>query len=113
MIKKLKSQKAETLIEALLSFLIVFMSMGLLSTSVLTATNMNKTTRALDEKYSSELQVAEARSEEGYTAKQVEVSIRFQKGLGVAERNKTIKVKLYGTDDSSFISYQYEEVSTP
>lgn len=111
--KKLKSQKAETLIEAMLSLLIVMLSMGLLTTCVMAATNMNRATRALDERHSAELRIAEGLVEEGYTTKDVYINIKFEKGVGNVERNKTIKVKLYGADDSSFISYQYEGVSSP
>lgn len=111
--KKIKSQRAETLVEAMLSLLIVMLSMGLLTTCVMAATNINEETRAMDEKYSTELQIAEGLMEEGYTAKEVFLSIRFEKGVGNAERNKSVKVTLYGADDSSFISYQYEGVSSP
>ena len=111
--KKIKSQRAETLIEAMLSLLIVMLSMGLLTTCVMAATNINKATRDLDEKYSTELQMAEGLVEDGYTAKDVYVKIQFEKGVGNAERNKTVRVKLYGADESAFVSYQYEEVSSP
>lgn len=113
MINKIRSQKAETLIEAMLSLLIVMLSMGLLTTCVMTATNINQATRTMDEEYSLELQVAEGHIEDGYIAKEVDVKIKFEKGVGNAERNKIVRVKLYGADDSAFISYQYKGVSRP
>ncbi|MBQ6843015.1 MAG: hypothetical protein IJO60_00070 [Agathobacter sp.] len=111
--EKLRSQKAETLIEALLSFLIVMLSLALLSTSVISAANINKETRKLDEKYSNELQVAEGHVEDGYTSEKIDLEIHFEKGIGVSERVKEVKVKLFGEKDSAFVSYQYEEVSGP
>ena len=51
--------------------------------------------------------------------KNVKRSIRIPKELHerlekiAKERNKSVKVNLYGADESAFISYQYEEVSSP
>lgn len=108
--RKLRQKKGETLIEALVSLLIVLLSVGMISTCLLTATNINMQTKEADETYNQQLQHAEGLiEEEGYEAEEVEVQIKFQSG-----DNKTVKVKLYGGKESSFAAYDYGiEVSEP
>lgn len=107
MMKKLRQNKGETLIEAMVSLLIALLSMGLLSTCVLAAANINADTRAADEKYNSELQTAEGLIEDGYTAEEVTVELRFQ-----SVETQTATVKLYGPEDSAFAAYDYEAEET-
>jgi len=104
MIKKLREKKAETLIEAMVSLLVVLLSMGMLSTTMLTATNINLQTREADEKYNNQLQHAEGLiEEEGYEVVEVEVELKFQ-----SVDSETVKVKLYGGEDSIFAAYDYQ-----
>ena len=94
MMKKIKQNSGETLIETLVSMLIAVLCMGLLCSSVMAATNINKKTRELDDKYASDLQRAEGyMSEDGYDYKKKET------------------VTLYGgaEEDSLFASYTLEE----
>lgn len=101
MIQKLKQNKGETLIETMISMLIAVLCMGILCTSVAAATNINKKTREMDEKYAKELRIAESRSAEAGTT-EGKVIIDFAE-----EADVEIDVILYGAEnaDSPYVSY--------
>ena len=101
---KLKAQSGETLVEVMLSLLISTIAIGLLFTSILTATRINQANKVADAKFYKELQMAETfLSEEGYEAKKIEIRIVFQ-----TAESKTLDVTRYGGDDGAFAAYTYE-----
>lgn len=107
--RKLKTQNGETLIEAMVSLLIALLSVMFLTTSVLTAANINKATREADEKFADELKYAEGRiAAEGKEVVQNEIWIDFQSVDDVR-----VDVDVYGGKDGMFISYEEMEVSEP
>lgn len=112
MIKKLRQKNGETLVETLFSMLIAVLSMGILCTAVMAATNLNAQTREMDETYSSQLQ--EVESLEGYTEVQ-NLVITFKSADGsIMKEQTTLEVTMYGDEDSAFLSYDYEpEEVTP
>lgn len=97
--RKLRQQTAETLIEAMVSLLVAMLSISLLFTSIMVATNINTMNREADEKYAEDLKQAE-----GYmtTPEDGNVVIHFSSG------DETIKVKIYGSKEGSFAAYRQE-----
>jgi len=107
--KKLKAQKGETLIEAMVSLLIALLAVMFLTTAVLTAANINKATREADEKFAEELKYAEGRIKEaGREIEQKELLIDFESLDDVR-----VDVEVYGGIEGLFISYDEMEVSEP
>lgn len=102
MMNKLKQQKGETLIETLVSMMIIVLTVAFLCTCVMSATNINKQTQDADKKYREELLAAESRSG---THEMRNVVVSFA-GAGLG--SQTVEVKVYGDADSDFISYDYE-----
>ena len=104
MLKKLRQKRGETLIEALLSMLIAVLAMGFLSTAVGAASKMNMTNEALDEKFATDLQNAEA-----YLtgAQEKNLTIEFDN-----EENPTVlTVNVYG-GTGTFASYLEKQEAT-
>ena len=56
---KLKQKKGETLVEALVSLLIIVLAMGLLSSSVMASAKINDSNRKMDEEFNEDLMRAE------------------------------------------------------
>lgn len=114
MIKKIRQKSGETLVETLVSMLIAVLSMGILCTAVMAATNLNNQTRAMDEKYSSELREVEGLDPNADTKTQL-LTIIFQSTDGsTLYQTTTAEVIMYGGDESAFLSYDYEpEGDTP
>lgn len=110
MIKKLKQQSGETLVESLVSLLVAVLSIALVASSILASTYINARTQQADDKYNKELQIAEGHmEEEGYASTEVEVTIAFSSGEKV-----TVEATLYGGENSDFSAYDYvKEVGTP
>lgn len=106
--RKLRQQSGETLIEAMVSLLVALLSMGLLCTSVLAATNINQATREADTRFDKELERAEKRiSEDGYEVQEdCTLLIEFD-----TLEPKMVDVDVYGGEESSLISYEEPEVS--
>ncbi len=103
MMKKLKTQLGETLVETLVAMLIAVMSMALLSTAVLTAANINKANRELDEQYAADLAEAEGQLEAvANTAFKLKINFEY----GTPKEIANDELKLYGS--GQFISYDYE-----
>lgn len=97
--KKLRSKKAETLLESLISLLIATLSITLLSTSVMTSARMNKMTRDADAAYAAEL--AHAEQKDLLVSDNHTITVRFDEG-GLGFRTTTVNV--FG--DGEFISYE-------
>ncbi len=107
MIKKLKSNSAETLIESLVAMLIAVLSMAFLTTSILTAANVNGATKNADRQYSINLQAAEGQKEGAYLGDiTLEISF-FKNGSTQITEKQTIEAKAYGRGE--FLSYDYNE----
>lgn len=106
--KKLRMQKGETLIEAMVSLLIALLAMMFLTTSVMASVNINKQNREADEAFAEELKYAESRiSTEGFEAESKELLVDFQ-----TVEDVRVDVTVYGGAESALISYE-EEVSEP
>ena len=104
-LKKIKSNKGETLIESLVSLLIAALSIAMLVSCILACSRINETNRKADEKYNKDLYRAEAAiSEEGYEKEAGSVTIDFE-----TTADKTVEVDLYGGEDGSFLTYKYKE----
>lgn len=110
MMKKLKQQSGETLVESLVSLLVAVLSIALVASSILVSAHLNAKTKEADEKYNKELQIAEGHmEEEGYASTEVEVTLAFASG-----DKATVHVTLYGGENSDFSSYDYiKEVEKP
>lgn len=67
MIKKLRGNSGETLIEAMVALLIAVLAMGLVSSAAITAAKINKSTRAADAEFAKELEAVEIHSAEANT----------------------------------------------
>ena len=110
--KKLREQKGEMLMESLVSLLVIVLSIGLLASCVMAATNINKQTRQMDEMYNAQLQAAEGRLAELEGVLNPQVTITFHSDdrvneLGGDRSAQHIDVTLYGGD--KFISYEQKE----
>ena len=107
--QKIQKQKGETLVESLVSILIGALSIAMLVSSILASAKMNASNREADERFNSDLLRAEAALEEtGYEATEVTVKINFN-----TLTDETKKVTLYGGEDGTFVSYEYETEETP
>ena len=104
--KKMKNQKGETLVEALLSLVIVLLSMGILTTAVLVAGNINKENRERDEAYAQQLYNAEAMAVP-MPDTNVKLHVQFHEGL--ADKSDDLDIVLYGGEENDFVSYEEKE----
>lgn len=107
MIKKLKQKSGETLMETLISMLIAILCIGLLSSAIMAATNINKQTRELDKKYSDELNAVEGRSDDVRKTSGT-IVITFKPSDGSSEYVKSATVTVYGEEDGAFLAYEYK-----
>lgn len=107
MIKKLKQKRGETLMETLFSMMIAVLCMGMLCNAVMAATNINRQTRELDEKYSDELNAVEGMADD-ITKTEKELVISFQPADGSPVYAENATVTVYGDEDSAFLAYDYE-----
>ena len=107
MIKKLKQKKGETLIETLFSLMIAVLCIGLISGAVTASANINRQTRELDKKYADELNAVEGMSD-GISTSEKDVVISFQPKDGSQSYTEEAKVTVYGDENSTFLSYDYE-----
>ena len=120
MIKKLKQKKGETLVETLFSLMIAVLCVGLIYSAVLSATNINSETRALDEKYNSELNAIEGMTYAEKGTEHVVIEFNFEykpTGEVLDEDNDQVdpnaktamaEVTVYGDEESAFLLYDYE-----
>ena len=120
MIKKLKQKKGETLVETLFSLMIAVLCVGLIYSAVIAATNINKETRALDEKYNSELNAIEGMTCTEISSEHVVIEFNFEykptgdvvdEDMDQVDPNATsaiTEVTVYGDEESAFLLYEYE-----
>ena len=110
--KKLRQNKGETLVETMLSLMIAVLSIGLIATAVMAATNINRKVGEMDEAYKQQLQAAECYETMPRT-QPLRITFRDKNGMSLID-TRTTTVEVYGEDDSAFISYCYEpEVESP
>ena len=113
MLKKLKKQNGETLIESLVSVLICVMAMTMLAGSMVATARINHTNREADKKYEEDLKCAEA-----YDTEEAETSSEKIQFIIKHEDSTTEIVEediiLYdnGTE-SSFASYKSNSITEP
>ena len=88
--------------------MIAVLCVGLIYSAVLSATNINKQTRALDDKYNSELNEVEGLSEDMKQLIPQNVVISFYVEDIEMEEPVEKPVIMYGDDESVFLSYEYE-----
>lgn len=98
MLKKLKKNNGETLIEALVALLIAVVSMSLVASASLAVAKLNEKNRKADKEFAEELEQAELYLSDEVLNKTI--TIEFTKGDPV---EKTVRV--YG-DGSRFASYR-------
>lgn len=102
MLKKLKSSKAETLLETLVSIMIAVMSVTLLSTAIMASTEINKTTKEADAVFAE--QVAQAELGTGEVFEDEKVTVQFEGGSRV-----DVTVDIYASGEGGtgdYISYK-------
>lgn len=99
MIKKLRKQNGESLIEVMVALLIAVLSMGMVATAAIAAAKINANTRAADIAFAEELQKAELYA--SITVDSKTLTIDFGEGNVIEET-----VSVYG-DGSKFASYRH------
>ena len=97
MMKKLKQNKGETLMEALISLAIAVLAVSLVASAALAAANINKNTRLADRRLAEELEAAET-----YSATHTSKTLKID---GIGATTQEITVDVYG-DGSNFASYK-------
>ena len=90
MIRKLKSNKGETLIETMVSLLIAVLAVGLVASATLAASKMNEDNREADQKFRSDLEKVETYVAEKEAKQMV---IIFEDGS-----HSIIDIDVYGRD---------------
>lgn len=105
--RKLKQNKGETLIETLFSLLIALLSMALLTSAVLAATNINHKLREADESFRSQLEEVECKEVEAESGK-IEISFYDPDGV-LVEELEPVDVAVYESSDGTFYFYEYEK----
>ena len=104
MMKKLKKNNGEALIETLVSLLIAVLAMGLVSTSVVAAANINEQNKQADRKYADELLEVETYATDAQT---MSLKITFDSESDLVDKEIYIDVNVYGKD-GTFASYRQE-----
>jgi Tfp pilus assembly protein PilE len=105
MIRKLKQNKGETLVESLIAVLIAVLAMGLVATATISAANINKSTREADAAYAEELEKAEIFVETTKETKKLRVKFNDNNAFLRINGNDYADVGVYG-DGSTFASYK-------
>lgn len=100
MIRKLRNNKGETMVEALIALLIAVLSLGLVSSATIAAANMNKIAKETDQKFAEEIQAAEIYSA---TPESKVLTIDFAEGIAA---DVSENVNVYGESTSNFASYK-------
>ena len=117
MIKKLKQKSGETLVETLFAMLIAVLSMSLLCSAVMAASNINMQTRELDEAYEDELNAVEGMDDSVKKSTNQSLVITFypdgQSSYSVyTSEIDGSSVTIYAEDDGEFLSYDYNRGGT-
>ena len=104
MIRKLKQNKGETLVESLVAVMIAVMAMTLVATATMAAAKINISTREADVAFAEELKGAEIFTATTIQTKQL--SVKLQNGaLLDINGSDYANVSVYG-DGSTFASYK-------
>ena len=98
--QKLRSKRGETLIEMLVSIVLLGLSVALMLTMVMTSTKITKITRTEDEKMMNELNFAEKQQQDAGVEKTVTITCTSGSSGSVP-----VTVNLYSESDSDLISY--------
>lgn len=97
--KKLRNKRGETLIEMLVSIVLLGLSVALMLTMVMTSTKITKTTRKEDIDMMAELSIAEEQLSKSGTSN---VTITCRSG---SSGNVPVTVDIYSKSGSDLISY--------
>lgn len=98
--QKLRSKRGETLIEMLVSIVLLGLSVALMLTMVMTSTKITKITRTEDEKMMNELNFAEKQQQDAGVEKTVTITCTSGSSGSVP-----VTVNLYSESGSDLISY--------
>lgn len=101
MIQKLRSNRGETMVEMLVSMLILTLSICLLVTMIVVSYQFDRQARELDKTYKDELSAAENPEGTGVDGK---VILNPKNSLGVLPQE--VAVKIYSKSDSDLKSYK-------
>ncbi len=109
LIQKLKSLRGETMVEMLVSMLILTLSICLLVTMIVVSYQFDRQARELDNKYRDELSAAEnfkEKSDDGnisYVTDDYDVVLRLN---DMDDNKQTVDVNIYSVPDSDLKSYK-------
>ena len=104
MIRKLKQNKGETLVESLVAVMIAVFAMALVASATISAANINKSTRESDVAYAEELEKAEIFTATTVETKKLRVELQNGALLDINGYDYA-DVSVYG-DGSTFASYK-------
>lgn len=102
-IRKLRSNSGETLVETMASILVFTLSSILLLSMIAAASKINYATKAADKQIAEELLVAEAQdsAEDGTVASDASITVSYQDDTLIC----TISVKQFSSGDDTLYSY--------
>ncbi len=102
MIQKLKSRQGETMVEMLVSMLILTLSICLLVTMIVVSYQFDRQARELDNKYRDELSAAE-----NFSGTSTPGTIKLKlDGVGASGGEVNVNVEIYSVTDSDLKSYK-------
>ncbi len=103
LMQKLQSNRGETMVEMLVSMLILTLSICLLVTMIAVSYQFDRQARELDEKYKQDLDAAENLT--GGSPTSGTIKLRLD-GVGASGGEQTINVNIYSNADSDLKSYK-------
>lgn len=103
MIQKLRSNRGETMVEMLVSMLILTLSICLLVTMIAVSYQFDRQARELDKAYKQDLAAAENFTDGFSTSGTIKLKLN---GVGASGGEQTINVKIYSNADSDLKSYK-------
>ena len=109
MIRKLKQQQGETLVETLVSLLIATLSVMLLTAAITASARINKQNKEADKIYAEELKRVESYEATADNPMQNK-SIKIDFGNGIVVEKE---IELYGGMQGKFASYKAKEDDGP
>lgn len=102
MVKKLKQQRGESLVETLVALLIATMSVIMLTSALTASARINRKNRDADEVYARELKRVESyESTAEYPKQDTNITLNFGNGVTLEK-----VVELYGGTDGKMASYK-------
>lgn len=105
MIRKLRQNKGETLVESLVAVMIAVMAMALVASAALSAARINKSTRESDIAFAEELEKAEIFSATMVKTKKLSVKLAGSDIPLTINGSDYVEVSVYG-DGSTLASYK-------